>query len=266
MTRKGFTLVETLVVIAVLSILVSAASISLRAGREYSKSAICASNLRQIALASFIYAHDYGTLPYGLNTYNNGVPPEGFVGNASYDRQGWWWFHYLYDSLGQDLSPDGLLWCPSRFVLGSLSDNILCSNYGVNFLLYRIYDPHPREEFHGTPVRPDSPSHPGHTILVTDAGYGWVSPQAFLNRSVARFPNSKRIDSFYIPGLSVNRQYSINPDQIGDAVNGRHPNKTVNIALLDGHVAREPAEPLYANESDKWGVQKGGYCPLNWSP
>lgn len=267
MAQKGFTLVETLVVIAVICVLASLASVSLRVGKEYSKSTACAANLRQIALASLVYARDYKTLPYGFNDSGHGTPPEGFAGTASYDWSGWWWFHFLYDSLGRNLSPNGPLWCPSRLVLGDVADNILCANYGANLSLFRIYDPFPREDYQGTPIRPESPPQPGRMILAMDAGYAWVSRGAAGDHSAASFPNGQRLGSFYIPGLRANEQYAINPNQINDAVNGRHHNKTVNIVFLDGHVGREPANNLLdISESKEETIQSSGYCTLSWSP
>ena len=62
----GFTLVEAIVVIALIGLLVSLLLPAVQAARESSRKLQCASNLKQIALACHNYADVYGTLPIGI--------------------------------------------------------------------------------------------------------------------------------------------------------------------------------------------------------
>ena len=65
-TNRAFTLVELLVVIAVIAILAAMLLPALAAARERSHRAACISNLRQIGLAIHCYAPDFGgKIPYG---------------------------------------------------------------------------------------------------------------------------------------------------------------------------------------------------------
>ena len=57
--RPAFTLVELLVVIAVLAVLLSILLPSLGAARAQAQAGVCASNLRQVALANELYANDH---------------------------------------------------------------------------------------------------------------------------------------------------------------------------------------------------------------
>jgi prepilin-type N-terminal cleavage/methylation domain-containing protein/prepilin-type processing-associated H-X9-DG protein len=57
--RKGFTLIELLVVIAIIAILAAILFPVFARAREKARQASCQSNLKQIALASLMYAQDY---------------------------------------------------------------------------------------------------------------------------------------------------------------------------------------------------------------
>jgi prepilin-type N-terminal cleavage/methylation domain-containing protein len=56
--RRGFTLIELLVVIAVIAVLVGILMPALGKARETGWKAVCLSNMREVAIASFNYAHD----------------------------------------------------------------------------------------------------------------------------------------------------------------------------------------------------------------
>lgn len=61
---RGFTLVELLVVLAILTMLIAILLPSMAGAREAARRAVCLSNQRQIALGSLSYASDhFGTLP-----------------------------------------------------------------------------------------------------------------------------------------------------------------------------------------------------------
>lgn len=63
---KGFTLIELLVVISIIALLIALLLPTLKAAKAATQNAICLSNLKQIGMASEIYADDYERLaPYG---------------------------------------------------------------------------------------------------------------------------------------------------------------------------------------------------------
>lgn len=70
--RRGLTLIELLVVIAVLSILIGLLFPSLRSMREAGRSAMCASNVRQMAVAVNQYAVTYRYYPVATRWSNDG--------------------------------------------------------------------------------------------------------------------------------------------------------------------------------------------------
>jgi prepilin-type N-terminal cleavage/methylation domain-containing protein len=115
MNRNGFSLVELLVIIAIIALISSITLPVLRQSRNQGQQICCASNVRQISMAAAIYGQENKTFPQGfcdLPGYD-GTPPTGMHGDASFDWQGWWWFDFMADSLSGSAA-GGPIWCPSR--------------------------------------------------------------------------------------------------------------------------------------------------------
>ncbi len=69
MKRRGFSLVELLVVIFIIALLIALLLPALAAARNLAESTVCLSNLRQCGLALQEYANEnYGVVAYGGNT------------------------------------------------------------------------------------------------------------------------------------------------------------------------------------------------------
>ena len=77
-SRSAFTLVELLIVVAIIAVFVSVLLPALRSSRRQAKQAVCLSNLRQVGYAVHLYAHDFGdqfpaSLHWGYD-FSRGTP------------------------------------------------------------------------------------------------------------------------------------------------------------------------------------------------
>lgn len=107
-TTKGFTLIELLVVVAIIAILAALLMPALSSAREKGKQAVCANNLRQIALVFRVYAEDHeGFFPpvkWGdCHMLNRDAGTDGVWG-SDYSWGGW---------LPRYFATTSLLRCPS---------------------------------------------------------------------------------------------------------------------------------------------------------
>ncbi|MDH4239052.1 MAG: type II secretion system GspH family protein [Phycisphaerae bacterium] len=254
MRGKGITVVELLIVIAVIAVLMSILVPISHTAREQTKALVCGSHLKQLSLALTTYAQVNETFPYGFDDseYYMVWPPPRYPGNIMYDLQGWWWFTSVEGGLMDYTDPKSIFWCPSRNIqdMGPRV-NILCGNYGVNQSICKDAPRMINSEFFGTPLALYQIRRPSDTLLITDSGYSLISWKGVTNASVRPFENPAREGSFYVPGISkINKERVILPSQQADAIDGRHLNRTVNVGFVDGHVSRLKADDLLVEEID----------------
>jgi prepilin-type N-terminal cleavage/methylation domain-containing protein/prepilin-type processing-associated H-X9-DG protein len=264
MKRRGFTLVELLVVIAVIALLMAILMSALRSSRQQANAVLCSSNIRQLLLGLLNYETENQIFPYGFcDIIPMRPPPGGYAGNIQYDRTGWWWFNFIEGFYRKSDGNKTVVRCPSkRLSDSSLENDILCGNYGVNRSICKSFDDRQsyREEFVGTPLCSSNIPKPSETLFIVDSGYSLISwwhaadePPVVLGSTIIE-------DTAYVPGLKINAERNLRPGQENDAVYGRHPNKTVNVGFVDGHVDRSRANDLfvektvddYKNKSPLW--------------
>src|SRR5690606_7601708 len=86
--RKGFTLVELLVVVAIISLLIAMLLPAIQAARESGRRAACSSNLKQLATAVHVFHERHNSMP----TYYGWFPDKASYGTGA---RGSWYVHLM---------------------------------------------------------------------------------------------------------------------------------------------------------------------------
>jgi prepilin-type N-terminal cleavage/methylation domain-containing protein/prepilin-type processing-associated H-X9-DG protein len=216
--QAGFTLVELLVVVAIISILASLLMPTLRAAVETSRQMVCANNLRQINLAMVNYG----------DSWNNWITPG--LQSASYC-----WFNLLSESknfssytyAGGPALPNtnfGLLYpqsfkCPSESIgfgyYGATPPGFTYTHYAANSWLMGTYGAAPYDIYH----RWSCITAASKTIFITDNAVYNNSTCSYLKYMSYRHAGG--VENTYITG--------------GDA-SARTPTGKTNVMYADGHV------------------------------
>lgn len=102
MRKRGFTLVEMLVVIAIISLLLTTLLPALQSAREHARKLVCMNNMKQFMMAAFDYAESY-----------NGYYPFAQLKMVTDDEtiDGYWDFSNVTDlATGEERIETGFLW------------------------------------------------------------------------------------------------------------------------------------------------------------
>lgn len=267
MKNKGFTLIELLVVISIIALLVAILLPALRGARNSAKAVVCGANAKQLLTGLIGYALENDSFPFAFDdlTYPAQAPPGDYVGHNSFDKMGWWWFHFISEYTNQDFRGDSIIRCPARNIsdLG-LTENPLWGNYGVNQAICKsARDKTIYNDFVGSPLKMSQISSPSETLLLSDSGYSVINwkhvtdgPDAVLGSPI------QAQDAAYIPGLWLNVNKIQLAAQTADALDGRHNNQTINTGFVDGHVNRINADDFYVEPT---GSDYKNRTPL-WLP
>lgn len=154
--RRGFTLIELLVVIAIIAILAAILFPVFARARESARKTSCASNLRQLGLASHMYSSDYDELlpceyypcnnslsrlrlvrqilPYVKNTqifYCPSAPVMGLAdivsSDANFTAGNLGYYYYSFDQVPNTINPRGgtnyYTWLAWAFLPNSMGQN-----------------------------------------------------------------------------------------------------------------------------------------------
>jgi prepilin-type N-terminal cleavage/methylation domain-containing protein/prepilin-type processing-associated H-X9-DG protein len=120
--QKAFTLVEMLVVVAIIGILAGLLLPALAKGKMRAQQIQCVSNLKQIGVAFHSFLHDHNSLlPMEVSTNDGGTLEYVY---ASYAMGGQFYFQYRhFQALSNELAMPAVLVCPSD------RDRLVASNF-----------------------------------------------------------------------------------------------------------------------------------------
>jgi len=271
MRFRGFTLVELVVVMAVIAMLAGLTTPILRDSRERARTVVCAGKLKQLLGGLLSYETENDAFPYGFQSYSGTMEsPDHYAGIAgTMDLPGRWWFDCLGGIDHTTGTGEKLLTCPSKRQVGlQFSLNVLCGNYGANLSLCRVrqYTQPYQDGFFGDRPAPRTTLRPAETLLLVDSGYSLISWWHATNDPPVSLPRPSLMvggiqHGAYVPGMKINADRILLPGQADDAMDGRHPNRTVNVGFADGAVACKKADELLVEKSgDRWNSN-----PL-WQP
>lgn len=169
--RRGFTLIELLVVIAIIAILASILFPVFARAREAARASSCVSNLKQISIATQMYAQDYDETVVPLS-YN------GAAGTTTPDNQGAFRWIWLLQPYMKNLA---LRKCPSDKSDPNGYDSPAGGFYGYYVGLFPSYGynsdyfvPDPDGIFGPIPANPISLAAigaPAETLMFADSTY-----------------------------------------------------------------------------------------------
>ena len=265
--RRGFTLVELLVVIAVIALLVSILMPSLQQARQLASLMKCLSNERTISQAMLLYAADEDNrIPpkNGLDHMPGGVLDTAWCNDVLRGDDYNCWGDFL---LWEKLLPREAFACP----LDDWASSLQAEQYDRSKLSYgllnNLYKKHPNH-WGGQAIMDPSDAGSAHKPY----GSG-PKPPAFYGPSIAAdigrpstsvmfFSSRGNPDGHHVPGPNADAG-TWNWACQGIVV---HPNNTGSYAFFDGHAERLSFQQVFGIEYDPsrdTGTRPGGVEEAN---
>jgi prepilin-type N-terminal cleavage/methylation domain-containing protein/prepilin-type processing-associated H-X9-DG protein len=236
--RRGFSLVELLVVIGIIALLIAFLLPTLAAARRSAETVQCGSNLRQLAAALILYANE-----------NNGYFPP----NTGDEQLFWYQKRMIGKTIPSPIEmPDdsiagGVMLCPADFddALRSYAINIFSSSVVSHFSRPGLNAEPPQGRLFKFGVRESS-----QLILLADSWAEWAQPEGFPTmgyaaQAVMGFWNTpgERFGAGDGMGWNLGR-FGARATQIAFYRHRNGPNRSLtdpagkaNFAFVDGHVA-----------------------------
>jgi prepilin-type N-terminal cleavage/methylation domain-containing protein/prepilin-type processing-associated H-X9-DG protein len=219
--RRGFTLIELLVVIAIIAILAAILFPVFAKARAKARQATCLSNMKQIGMATMMYAQDYDeALPPAL-----GVSDQLILSPGGKAWQAWGngpYYYYYYTYLLPYIKTDKIFMCPE-----SIHPDSWYYSYSPNVSIFS----HVADLSRGKTLSVfDSPA---SVYLYYDAGSSWVKYKNWYEPALGAgcyyFPGSGKYNGITNPTAA-----SDDSQVYGDYMKPRHTDGLI-VVFGDGH-------------------------------
>lgn len=199
--RKGFSFIELMAVTTIVGLVACILFPVFAKSKGAAEKASCLANLKELSLASLIYAqdHDDRFFPFGYSAGKDYLTWWGDLSTGDPKRG----FLYPYTKSGR------IRGCPAALDLPNIAPFTFTMGYGMNFRLFYSYFPEPAKGFRTT--NSSEIERPGETLLTGDSA-AWDR-----NRKMA-------VGSAWLFGDSWNSH-----------LHARHAGNLANVAWLDGH-------------------------------
>ncbi|UCD28890.1 MAG: prepilin-type N-terminal cleavage/methylation domain-containing protein [Planctomycetota bacterium] len=239
--KAGFTLIELLVVVAIIALLISILIPCLAAARDSARSSVCASNIRQLAIANQGYAmankghyvlaaEDIMWGLGGTKRWHGQRKSPGLSTNPQENR-----FDPARSPLARYMGSDGQVkQCPifRSFVEDEKAFEANCGGYGYNDkYIGGRFDSYTGIKASQNSAKTCQVQRPTATVMFTDTAMIKMKlpgPQPYLIEY-----------SFCEPPFFVDVEGKLSDYHASASIQFRHRNKT-NVAWADGHVDQQP--------------------------
>lgn len=264
--RPGFTLVELLVVVSIISVLVGLLLPAVQSARESSRGTVCGNNLRQLAMALHNYVGANGGLLMPLKV-DDAARIAGVAADPDqnpYPGKSRYWFAEVNENQSSiDKKLDFTKGTLSPFMEGNvvayqcpnfIKDSVDVVRFGTMATGFDY------NASLGPGTEYDWDSYPAVTVLQKSRQYR-IGQVRETKRTIA-FAESAIV--YFLPPYPLRENLGglLLPSTSDPAVHFRHAGRTANVAFLDGHVERYPrkfragpwTDPAQLKPMDFYGV------------